>query len=229
MSGTTPTPRTTRRLIACLMAALALAPNGIIAAQPAASAPKSPPTSLGGAEARELQSFMSSLLKFGDEVDAAGKAAKGQRPLAPLQQRANELKLGLPSAQRNLSTLISRLKESGNWTQDFDRFVEERMKQTGTDPIVVSYYRNHGGARNVFTEATRMLAQLSGELDSDVRGLSAANDPAGVLQVLLPRVYAISHAVKCGALFFVTGVCIGLGLAPCALGTGASALVCAAS
>jgi hypothetical protein len=220
--------RITRILIASLIVALALDPAAIVAAQPAVQAPKALPTSLGGSEARELQTFMTSLLKFGDDVDVANKAAKGQRPLAPLQQRASELKQGLPIASRNLATLIGRLKETGNWTADFDRLVEERMKQQGVDQTVVSYYKNHGGARNVFTEGNRLLSQLSSEIDGDVKGLSASNDGAW-LQALLPQVYAISHAVKCGALFFVTGVCIGLGLAPCAIGTGASALVCAAS
>jgi hypothetical protein len=219
----------TRIVIPWLIAALTITPA--VAAPAAAQPAKTPPTAIGGGEARELQTFMGSLLKFGDDVDAASKAGKAQRPLAPLQQRALELKQGLPSAQRNLSTLISRLKDSGNWTPDFDRFVEERMKQQGIDPIVVSYYKNHGGARAVFTDASRMLAQMAGEIDNDVKGLSASasNDPVDVLRAMLPRVYAISHAVKCGALFFVTGVCIGLGLAPCAIGTGASALVCAAS
>jgi hypothetical protein len=212
-----------RTFIAGLVALLAIAPNAALA-----QAPKVPPTSVGGNEARELQTFMTSILKFGDEVDTATKAAKGQRTLAPLQQRASELKQGLPSAQRDLATVISRLKETGNWTPDFDRFVEERMKQQGVDPIIVSYYKSHGGARNVLSEGGRLLSQLSGEIDGDVKGLSAANDPDW-MHTLLPQVYAISHAVKCGLLFFATGVCIGLGIAPCAIGTGASALVCAAS
>lgn len=220
--------RLTRMLIASLIVALALDPATILAAQPAVQAPKALPTSLGGSEARELQTFMASLLKFGDDVDVANKAAKGQRPLAPLQQRASELKQGLPIASRNLATLIGRLKETGNWTADFDRLVEERMTQQGVAPTVVSYYKTHGGARNVFTEGSRLFQQLAGEIDGDLKGLSAANDDAW-LRGLVPRVYAISHAVKCGALFLVTGVCIGLGLAPCAVGTGASALVCALS
>lgn len=213
-------------LVVCLIAVLPLPP---VAAQPAKAAAL--PTSLGGSEAREFQTFMASLSKFGDDVEGASRTAKTQRNLAPLLQRASELKLAVSSAQRNLSTLINRLKDSGNWTPDFDRLVDERMKQQGVSPLIIAFYKNHGGARAVFSEGSRNLSQLTAEIDGNLKDLSAANTGAGadLLRVLIPTVYAIPHALKCGALFLATGVCIGFGLVPAAIGTGASAMVCALS
>jgi hypothetical protein len=120
-------------------------------------------------ELKQVEARSHDFTSLADRLQTQARVAPAD--LDTLRRYAEPLKAALPGAQRQLSSAVTKLKAEGLWTADLDRFVLERIQQSG-DADLLSSVREAGGPRAFLDQAPSAFAQARIEVDEELRELT---------------------------------------------------------
>jgi hypothetical protein len=155
-----------------LLVALYVSAAGTLSAAVPAGQPVKPFTPAivsGGSELNTFQGRLREFSSLADELQTQARVTPAD--LDNLRRRADALKLLLPAAQRQISSAVSKLRAEGLWTADFDKFVLERAQPSG-DADLLSSMREAGGPRAFLEQAPFVFAQVTNEVNEELRELA---------------------------------------------------------
>jgi hypothetical protein len=123
------------------------------------------------AEARDIEAAGARWGDFDDLAQRLDKTSSVSRSdFEALQRRAQTAKTALAVLQRQLPSVVTKLKSAGRWTQALDEALVRKLQKTGQSDLVQAVLAA-GGARRMLEQAPAEISLASAEMDSTVRRL----------------------------------------------------------
>lgn len=172
--------------VSCMVATLALLVGGDGAAAQGGAAAPYVPKDLLTTEVRDLNTLVQALetfLKRADPLDKKAQVSKAE--IDVLVVDAEAVKRAIPTFQRGVASLISKLQAGGKWTPEFDASIESRLNQPGVDSSVLRGVRQQGGARTVLQSAAAAATDVGRAVDRNVTELRGKTLIGRLLQELI--------------------------------------------
>ena len=168
-------------VVGCAAAVLILPTPAGVRAEPATS--QYVAADLLSAERQDARSLFTAFDRFFKRADALDKKTSVTKSeLDAVVADAEAVKRAIPTFQRAISSMISKLKTAGKWTPELDTFVENQLKTKGVSDARLREFRENGGARRALEIAGAKSAELTAALDGDIKALRAKS---GFVQRLL--------------------------------------------
>jgi hypothetical protein len=169
------------------------------------------------AELQALSQFGRLLADYGALYKRVTASARPQPDdLKRFQDIASQLKGQVTDAVRNYESVLSRLKDDGQFQdeQKFNKAFQDKFDRANVDGrakgFVSDLVARNGGARAALQRGPSAIAQLPREIDADLQGISAGAKPVTVafLRTASPAAapYGKASSVKCGASCFLIGI-----------------------
>jgi hypothetical protein len=126
---------------------------------------------LFAAEARDIEAASARLQEFEELAGRLDKAASVSRSdFEMLQRQSQAAKSALPVLQRQLPSVVAKLKSSGKWTQALDDGIARRLQRTGQTELLQAV-QAAGGVRRMLEQAAAEIPLTSAEIDATLRRL----------------------------------------------------------
>ena len=182
-----------RSIVPLLIATFTSAASFTPSVTPVATAqPAVPP--LFAAEARDIEAGADRVTNFQQLADRLDKLTTVSRTdFETLQQHAQAAKSALPVLQRQLLSVVTKLKSSGKWSQALDDGIARRLRRTGKTELLQAV-QAAGGVRRMLEQAIAEVPADSAEIDARLREVQPKAVWQRVLEPFMGRsVYAMSN------------------------------------
>lgn len=153
---------------------------------PAFAAPQRGLTSeSSGSECQVAKSFATALDDFSTQSAALNsKSEVSQTEIRRLQASANRLKDNVGKTVNAAQANITRQRQAGKWTPEFDASIEKDLSQleldANTKSSLINWLKQKGGARALMEDAVSQLKVANVEIDKTVNGIKAKTIRTGL-------------------------------------------------
>ncbi len=150
---------------------------------PAARAQRQSPYDMIKSEAEGVQRFAELLKAYDVQFQALKKKANPTgNEASAVETKANEVRSAVSEYQRNLNSLISKLRGAGKWTAEFDSGFEEVAAQSGVNATLLASIKAGGGPRATLERGLAGAGRLSTEIEQDLKDIKGRKAKLSWLQ-----------------------------------------------